>query len=300
MGGQASADQRMEYTGMKLAGRLVTVTLLASVSGCSSGATTVHVVCATAADGCDFVGNRALQAAVDSAADGDRIRVRAGRYVAEGFRDIPAGDITVRAYVLVENKELDIVAEEQALLSGGEVSPSTAIVVAGGKVRIEGLAISGFFTESPDDQIYDGHGIFVISGSAHIVGVTLRSIEKMSVSVFGNSEVTLENCEVLDGHVGVWAEHESRTAIRDCVFRNNDSAGVAAYVSSAVTVSGTLFEDNLDDGIYAADQASVAVADSAFIRNRPYAVRSVDDANISVSTSKFRENEQDRFVQHGE
>lgn len=281
-------------------GRLLIVAQLMLLVACSSGGAIRNVVCSEPAEGCDFVGNRALQEVVDATADGGLIVVRAGRYVAEGFRDVPHGDVTVRAYVFVDNRVLEIIADGTVVLDGGEEMPSTAIVIKGGKVKIDGIQFSNFFAESPDDQIYDGHGVFVIDGDVEIDNVSFKHIEKMSVSTFGNSDVVLQDCQILDGHVGIWVEDEARMTVKTCRFVNNDSAGIAAYASALVEVIDSYFDGNLDDGIYAADQAIVSVTSSTFTRNRPYAIRSIDKAEISVTSSEFIDNEQNRFEPDGE
>lgn len=254
-----------------------------------------HVVCAVDAEGCTHVGNRALQTAVDAASSGDTILVRAGTYVAEGTRDVPYEDVVVRGYVLIADKELEIVGEKGAVLAGDGDTRASAIVVANGKAVVKNLGIRDFRPADTEDQVYDGHGIFVIDGSAHISSVTFERIEKMAVSLRGDSEVVLENSQMLDGHLGAWTEEGSRLAVRDSTFRNNDSAGIAAYMTSAVTVTGSTFEGNLDDGVFADDNATIDVTDSVFIDNSPYAVRAVGGARITFASSQFQGNASDVY-----
>lgn len=272
--------------------------ILASIaiglSACSAHAAD-HVVCANADEGCDFVGDRALQAAVDKSGRGDTIIVRAGTYQSDGYRDVPFEDVIVRGYVLVDGKDLGIIGEDGAILDGRTGDRASAIVVSNANVSIENLTIRDFRPDSSDDNTYDGHGVFVIDGNARISSVTFERIEKMAISLRGGSMVVLEDSQMLDGHVGTWTEETAKLEVRDCLFRNNDSAGIAAYASSVVTVVGSRFESNLDDGVYAAENAAIEVSESRFIRNRPYAVRSVDDAQIRVVSSRFTDNAADRY-----
>lgn len=255
-----------------------------------------HVVCATDSDGCDFVGNRAMQDAVDRANSGDTIDVRAGTYYSEGYRDVPYEDVVARGYVTIDGKNLRIAGEAGTVLDGRGSSYASAIVVARGSVAVENLVIRDFKPELAEDNVYDGHGVFVIDGSAVIAGVTFERIEKMAVSIRGDSNVVLESSKLLDGHVGVWTEETAKITVRDSEFRNNDSAGIAAYASSVVTVSGSMFDGNLDDGIYAAGDAAIDVSHSVFVRNEPYAVRSVDNAQIRTVACEFRDNAADRYL----
>ena len=277
----------------------LTLGLLLATAACALSGPAQHVVCASATSGCDYIGSRALQDAIDAAADGDTILVRAGRYVAEGTRDLTFDELTIRGYLLIDGKDLNIVGDGEVVLVGGS-SPSSAIVVRGGRVKIQGLTINNFVAESPEDKIYDGHGVFAIDSEVQIFDVRISKIEKMSISVFGRSDVEVRDCEIRDGHVGVWSEDTARLSIVRCDFMNNDSAGIAAYVSSVVTVVDSVFEENLDDGVYAANQATITVSGSTFTRNRPYATRAVDSASIFVATSKFHENEQDHFTPDSE
>ena len=278
---------------MKLYPAILT-SIAIGLAACSTHAAD-HVVCATAGEGCDFVGNRALQEAVDNAGHGDIIKVRAGIYQSDGHRDIPFKDIIVRGYVLVDAKDLGIIGEDGAILDGRTGDRASAIVVSNANVSIENLTIRDFRPDSSDDDTYDGHGIFVIDGKARISSVTFERIKKMAISLRGDSTVVLEDSQMLDGHVGTWTEETAKLEVRDCLFRNNDSAGIAAYASSVVTVIRSRFESNLDDGVYAAENADIEVSESRFIRNRPYAVRSVDNAQIRVVSSKFTDNAADRY-----
>ena len=264
------------------------------VAGCSAQVVE-HVVCATEGNGCDFVGNRALQMAVDAADSGDIIRLRVGNYQPDGFRDVAYEDVIVRGHVLVDAKDLRIVGEDGAVLDGGSGDRASAIVVTNASVDIENLTIRDFRPESSDDDIYDGHGVFVVDGNARISSVRFERIPKMAVSLRGDSTVVLHDSHLLDGHVGTWTEEAAMLEVRDSVFRNNDSAGIAAYASSAVRVTGSIFESNLDDGVYAAENAVIDVSSSTFLKNRPYAIRSVDNAQIRVTSSRFIDNAADRY-----
>ena len=254
-----------------------------------------YVVCSSAGEGCDFVGNRALQQAVDEAASGDVINVRAGTYQSDGYRDVPYDDVIVRGYVLIDAKDLTVAGEDGALLDGGTGDRASAIVVSNADVSISNLGIRAFRPDSSDDDIYDGHGVFIVNGKARISSVRFEQIEKMAVSLRGDSAVVLEHSQLVDGHVGTWTEESAKLEVRDCLFRNNDSAGIAAYASSTVSVTGSTFESNLDDAVYAAENASIEVSQSRFVKNRPYAVRSVDNAQINVDSSRFMDNAADRY-----
>ncbi|WP_353252996.1 right-handed parallel beta-helix repeat-containing protein [Salinisphaera sp. PC39] len=250
------------------------------------------VVCPAdaAGPGCHFSGDGGIQAAVDAAGDGDTVHLRAGRYHPRAYRDVAFQDLTIRGYVLVEGKSLTLSGEPGTVLDGGRGERASAIVVHDGDLTLRDLRIEGFRVREPEDDIYDGHGVFVVDGRAALDGVTFRANEKMALSIRGRSDVTVDRGRMLDGHLGVWIEEDATLAIRDSVIRHNDSAGIAAYVSSRVDVERCVFEANLDDGVYTAEAAAAEVRDSLFLRNGPYAVRGVDDSRLRVRASWFHGN----------
>lgn len=241
-------------------------------------------------EGCDFVGDQAIQAAVDAAADGDTIHLRTGRYTPRSYRDVGFQDLLVRGYVVVQSKKLTLTGEPGTVLDGARGARASAIVVKDGDLTVRGLGIEGFRVLSPDDDIYDGHGVFVIDSTATLTDLTFRSIEKMALSIRGDSSVEADEVRLLDGHLGVWIEEDARLRLSDCVIGNNDSAGVAAYMTSRAAIERCVFDGNLDDGVYAAGKASVRVADSLFVRNRPYAVRGIDDSVLLTRSGFFYGN----------
>lgn len=206
----------------------------------------------------------------------------------------------MRGYVLIDGKNISIHGSDGAILDGEDGERASAVVVSNGTVALENLIVRGFTPESPDDDIYDGHGVFLIDANARLSNMKFERLPKMAVSLRGSSMLTLENSELVDGHVGIWAEETAKAVVVDCLFKKNDSAGIAAYASSTVSVTGSIFEENLDDGVYAAESAEISIADSTFVRNSPYAVRSVEDAVIRIMSSRFHDNAEDRFPPEGD
>jgi hypothetical protein len=250
------------------------------------------VVCAEKfeVEECRFFGGAGIQRAVDEAANGDRIVLRAGRYLPDGYRDVAFDDLTIRGHVLVEDKTLTMAGEPGAILDAGAGEPASSVVVHRGSLTLEGVTIRDARAASPEDNVYDGHGVFVVDGDATLDNVTFRSIEKMALSIRGDSAVDARNVSMTEGHVGVWIEEDATLHLEDCAFADNDSAAVAAYASSTVEVGGCVFDGNLDDGLYAAGAATISATGSLFVRNTPYAVRSVDEATITVRNSIFYAN----------
>lgn len=243
--------------------------------------------------GCDFRGDLAIQAAVDKAASGDEIRIRAGRYAPEAYRDVRFEEITVRAYVLIEAKDLSLVGEPGAVLDGSTKLPTTAIGVHRATVRISGLEITGFRYAVQEDDTYEGHGIFVIDGTARIEGVTIRNFQKMGLIGRGRSMLEASGVQILDGHVGVWLRESSYLRLTDSTIRGNDSAAVSAYIDSAAHISNCIFEKNQDDGLYVNQQATLYVTGSRVIDNKPFGVNAEGSGRIWLRDTVLAGNAQD-------
>ncbi|MGH8309062.1 MAG: right-handed parallel beta-helix repeat-containing protein [Steroidobacteraceae bacterium] len=243
--------------------------------------------------GCDFRGDLAIQAAVDRARSGDEIRIRAGRYAPAAYRDVRYEEITVRAYVLVEGKDLSIVGESGAILDGSTRLPTTAIAVHRANVELRNLEITGFRYDVQEDDTYEGHGVFVIDGTARIDNVSIRKFQKMGLTGRGRSLLDVSNLQVLDGHVGIWLRESTYLRLRNSTIRGNDSSAIAAYVNSVAHIFDCVFEGNQDDGLYSDNQATLYVMGSRILRNRPIGVNAVGNSRIWLSESILSGNAQD-------
>ncbi|MBN7797195.1 SUMF1/EgtB/PvdO family nonheme iron enzyme [Parahaliea mediterranea] len=267
--------------------------LFLSTAGSSAnpGIAQALTVCASEAASCDYSGPGAVQRAIDAADSGAKIILREGVYEPSETRDTPYQDITVRGVINVEGKDLSLVGEPGVVIQGSTGKPATAIVVRDASVSMENLTISGFVAAAMEDDIYDGHGIFIIDGKAELENISIRGLPKMALSIRGDSQVDSDALTVSDGHIGVWIEETARLRLQNGYFSGNDSAAIAAYQDSQVTVDSSVFESNGDDGVYAAGKALIEVSGSAFINNTPYAARADDSARISIDTSYLKDND---------
>lgn len=246
-----------------------------------------YVVCPeeARARGCDFKGDAGIQAAVDRAASGDTIVLKAGRYAPISRRDVPYKDFIVRGYVVIENKDLSLVGETGTVLNGSTKLPAAAIVVHNATVTLRQLEITGFRWEVEEDDFYDGHGIFVIDGRARIEDVTIRNYKKMGLTGRGDTLLDVSRLKVLDGHVAIWLHETAHLRLRDSVVRGNDSSAIAAYDHSVAHASGSIFEGNLDDGLYTDQQAAIYASHCKILRNKPYGAHAIGESRIWISDS---------------
>lgn len=249
-----------------------------------AGAAATRVACpaGTKDAACEFTGNDAIQQAVDAAAPGDTVLVRAGVYSPDNYRDVPFEKLMIRGYVVADGKDLEIRGEPGAVLDGSKGKPASAIVTRGGRVTVRNLTIRDFRAGDPEDDIYDGHGIFLIDTQGTVDDVSIERVRKMALTVRGTGKVRASRLRILDGHVGIWLEETAHLDLSDALVRNNDSAGICAYMSSTASIARSAFEKNQDDGVYAAQQASIEVRDSTLRENEPLDVNAVDDGRIVV------------------
>ncbi len=234
---------------------------------------------------CEYAGPGAIQTAVDRAIDGDTVLLRAGTHTPEGFTDVQYKKYVIRGSVAIRNKRISIEGEPGAVLDGSSGPPVSAIVLEGGKVILRGLTLRNFRAGDPEDDLYEGHGVFVIDAQASLRDVTIEKFAKMALTGRGTARLTAAQIRIRDGHVAIWLEETAHLDLRDAEVRNNDSAGIAAYGNSSASVSGATFERNQDDGLYAEDDASIVATNSRLLHNSPYAVRVIGNARASIDHS---------------
>ncbi len=244
-------------------------------------------VCATGQlrAGCEYAGPHAIQSAVDRAADGDTVLLRAGIYSPQAFTDVPYKKYVIRGYVAIRDKRISVVGEEGAVLDGGSGPPVSGIVVEGGEVSLRGLTLRNFRAGDPEDDLYEGHGVFVIDAAATLSDVSIEKYAKMALTGRGTTRLLASQIRIQDGHVAIWLEESAHLHLCNSVVRNNDSAGIAAYASSSANVYNSVFDRNRDDGLYADDHASIFATNSLLLHNSPYAVRVIGNARARVGHS---------------
>lgn len=234
---------------------------------------------------CEFAGSRGIQSAVDRAIDGDTVLLRAGTYSPEAFTDVPYKKYVIRGYVAIRDKRIDVVGERGAVLDGSSGPPVSGIVVEGGEVNLRGLTLSNFRAGDAEDDLYEGHGVFVIDAAATLSDVTIEKYAKMAVTGRGTARLTGSKLRIRDGHVAIWLEESAHLQLCNSVVRNNDSAGIAAYANSSANVLNSVFDGNRDDGLYAEDDASIFATNSLVLHNSPYAVRVIGHARAWIGHS---------------
>jgi hypothetical protein len=250
------------------------------------------VVCPTAGSGCDFSGKLGIQAAVDAAVDGDVVKLKAGVYTPDKFRDVPYKQYVIRGFVAVERKRIELIGEPGAVIDGASGPPVSALVVRDADIAIRNLTVRNFRAGEKEDDLYEGHGIFIIDSRADLRNVTIERYEKMGLTGRGSTLLTADELSIVDGHVAIWLEETAHLRLCNTLVRNNDSAGVAAYVNASATIYNSVFDGNQDDGLYAAGDASILATNSLLLRNKPFGVRVIDNARATVMHSVLFANDE--------
>lgn len=275
------------------------VALLASATAVSAPRT--HVVCPgeLATAGCDRQGGGGIQAAVDAAAPGDTIRLRAGRYAAAAYREVPYKEIRVRGFVVIDGKDLVLEGEPGAVLDGATGVPTTAVVVRNASVTVRNLEMTGFRYDVQEDDFYEGHGLFVIDGHLRAEDLIISRFQKMGLVGRGDTLLEARRVRIIDGHVGIWLHETAYLTIADSEVSRNDSAAIAAYDSSVTHAARCRFEDNADDGLFAEHRATIYAIDSRIARNKPYGANAVGDSTIWLANCTLDGNAKDTSGSRG-
>ena len=231
-----------------------------------------------------------IQTAVDAAADGDVIRLGVGVYKPMAYRDITYGKLTIRGFVVLDNRRLTIKGEG-AVLDAADGVATSAFVIRGGQVTLSGLAIRNFHAVDTKDDIYDGHGIFQIGGRTRLRNLTIAGVTKMALVVREDGVVDAARLTIAHNGVGIWTDERARLNLRKSTVDGNTYSGLAVYADTRTDLSEVAFNSHTDDAIFIDGQALVRVTRSTFRNNKPFVFNLNDRATLSVSGSLFCHNE---------
>lgn len=265
----------------------VATAVSAEAAPSAPGSAIVHVVCPVAATGvnCRYQGGAGIQAAIDAAANGDTIMIKAGRYSAAAYRDVPYKIHLIRGFAVVDGKDLTIQGEPGTVLDGGTGVKTTAFVLRRSRAELRQLELTGFRFDVEEDEIYEGHGIFAIDSRVRLNDITIEKYQKMALAGRGDSLLEASNLRILDGHVAIWLQESASLRLSNALIRGNDSAGIAAYDNAVAHVANTVFDGNLDDALYTEHEAAIYASNTLLLRNKPYAARALGHSHIWIGYS---------------
>jgi hypothetical protein len=232
-----------------------------------------------------------IQTAADAAAEGDIVRLHAGIYTPTTYRDIAYGDLTLRGFILLDNRRLTIEGEDGAVLDGAGGIATSAFVIQGGDVRIHHLAIRNFHAVDTKDNIYDGHGIFQVGGRTRLSDLTIENVTKMALVVREEGMSQGTRVKIVHNGVGIWIDEKARLELKASLVEANTYSGLAVYASSRTDLRAVTFRHHTDDAVFIDGQARVRVKNSIFTDNKPFVFNLNDRGVFSVSGSQFCRNE---------
>ena len=164
-----------------------------------------------------------IQPAIDAAANGDTILVKAGSYA---------------GFAIVGRERLDVVADAGANV---QIHGNVRIRNCDGPIVVSGLAVNAPHSQYTVQQ--PGLALTNNPGSVRVMSCTFQSADSLGAQVLGSADVELAGCSFHGGGVnwnvsgaGIWIDHSS----------------VALYDDNLVGVNGGAF----DCGYIGADGAS--------------------------------------------
>ncbi|MBV1900250.1 MAG: right-handed parallel beta-helix repeat-containing protein [Kordiimonadaceae bacterium] len=254
-------------------------------------------VCVTAADfdNCTYGGPAGLQEAIDAASSGDVLYVRKGVYMPTQTRHVTYKQLIVPSFAAITGKNIDVVGEEGAVFDGGDKIKSTAFTIKNARVSFKNITLQNFKYDAPEDDTYDGHGLFIIDSDVDVRGVTFLGIQKMSLIGRGDSNIQAENLTFKNNHMGIWLEESAHLRLVNSSVMGSESAGIATYAHASAKIYNSVFDTNLDDGIFSSGNSTIYVSNTVIVRNKPYGVRAVGTSEITVAYSAYHENAENDF-----
>lgn len=253
------------------------------------------VVCPveSADSACDYVGAAGLQQAIDLTTAGGTIRMVAGEYTPTEYRDVPFEDLVVRGALVVDGKQFSLRADPGAILRGDKGFPLSAIVIRNSDVDISDLQITGFHYFEPEDDVYDGHGIFSIDSKVTLDRVHIDGISKMALTGRGDGRIVARNLVIQKSHLGVWLEESAMIDLESGRIVGSESAAIAAYGNAKAKIVGSIVDGNLDDGLYTEDSAEILSLRTRISNNSPYGARSANESKIVICEGALFGNKAD-------
>ncbi|KKC26069.1 right-handed parallel beta-helix repeat-containing protein [Sphingomonas sp. SRS2] len=247
-------------------------------------------VCPAKAAGCFFQGGGGIQKAIDAAADGDTVRIKAGRYSTDNYRDVPYKVHQIRGFLVVSGKSLTITGDDGAVLDGSTGPATTALVIDHASLAVSGLTITGFRWDVQEDEIYDGHGIFAIDSDVRIADVKVEKFLKMGLVGRGDTHIRADRLTLSDGHVAIWLREGAQLDLRNSIVRHNEGSGVAAYDNTYTRIVGSVFDGLADDVLYAENSAGIHAIDTLILNSKPFAAHALNDSAIWIEHSAIFAN----------
>lgn len=232
-----------------------------------------------------------IQSAVDKAKDGDIVRLRAGTYTPMAYRDSDYGDLTLRGFVLLENRRLTIEGEAGTVLDGKGGVAASAFVIRGGDVILRHLTLRNFYAVDTKDSLYDGHGIFQVGGRTRLSHLSISGVTKMALVVRENGTSEADHLMIAHNGVGIWIDEAATLSLERSIVEGNTYSGLAVYAASRTDLRRVTFRHHTDDAVFIDGQAQVHVKNSTFIDNKPLVFNLNDRGVLSVRGSRFCHNE---------
>ena len=234
----------------------------------------------------DCDAGESIQAAVDSAVDGDTINVSG----------------TCNEAITIDKNRIQLIGGPEAGPQGASIigpAETPAISVRGLNVRIVGFSAitggDGGITPRDDPRTRQEVGIWVRRGaSAIILNNTVKDSRWHGIRVRQGSSARIENTTVTNnGSNGIRVVDSSAADILGCTITFNQSDGIRVGRESAAVIDNTTSSDNGSDGIDVQENGGIRLSPTIFTnqtntfeRNRRFGIRCKTSSTIQVQADQ--------------
>ncbi|MBD3362928.1 hypothetical protein GF362_04370 [Candidatus Dojkabacteria bacterium] len=248
-----------------------------------ASATNTVVVCPASDpnNDCDFDGadypndnGKAIQLAIDSAENGSIVLIKQGEYRRSNFEvssyinDDDPNTRYEKTFLHIKQKQLNIKAEDDTILSGNTSNPMSAIIIKqNSNIEISNLKIIGFKkdADNPEECRYNqenpcswGDGIYVS----------------------GESIVDLYNMELSENNRGIVITQESTTKMYNNQITKNRARGATIGTDSSGSIINNIFYRNGHQGFDCSKNARCVVKNNISLNNKEVGIIAKGEENF--------------------
>lgn len=222
------------------------------------------VVCITAGTGCDFAGPQGIQQAIDAAASGDTVFVKAGDY---DINSISGTMINISKNITFHGE-----GSRATILNGSQGTTTTSVISLFGtanQININNFKIIGNATNNSGDA-----GILLQeSAQATITNVEIQNVRTMGIGLYDSTKATITFTDIHNTHdSGIFLSDSSQATItNNNLYANIDGLKIEGngtlMANAQATIKFNSIYDNSNNGFVARSTANLVFMNNLVYNN---------------------------------